>query len=137
MKKITVAICLDKEAGMLFNNRRQSRDRILLSDLFDTAGGKIYAGRFSEKLLGGYEGAVFCDDPVAECPDGGVAFIENIPLKNRLEEIGEFIIYRWNRLYPADVYFDIDLKGEGFKLCEKVDFAGSSHDKITKGVYRR
>lgn len=137
MKKITVAVCLDKEDGMLFNNRRQSRDRILTADLFDTAGGKVYAQHFSGKLLKDYEGAVLCDDPITDCPDGGLAFIENVPLKDKLCFIDKIIVYRWNRLYPADVYFDVDLKAEGFKLREKTDFAGSSHEKITKGVYRR
>ena len=29
MKRLTVAVALDDECGMMFNNRRQSRDRVM------------------------------------------------------------------------------------------------------------
>ena len=49
---------------------------------------------------------------------------------DRLEQV---ILYRWNRDYPADVRFTLDLSG--FRLRQRVDFAGSSHEKITEEIY--
>jgi len=42
------------------------------------------------------------------------------------------ILYRWNRTYPADLYFTLSL--EGWTLERREEFAGSSHEKITKEV---
>ena len=51
--------------------------------------------------------------------------------------IDTLIIYRWNRLYHSDVKFDVDVKKSGYKLKSSTEFAGSSHDKITKEIYVR
>ena len=50
--------------------------------------------------------------------------------------IGTLVIYRWNELYPSDVKFDLDVVAAGFKLVESYDFKGSSHDRITKEIYK-
>ena len=48
----------------------------------------------------------------------------------------KIIIFRWNRDYPADFYFDIDLQ-QNWQLESSADFVGSSHDKITEETYTR
>ena len=50
------------------------------------------------------------------------------------EQIEQFIIYRWNRVYPADVSVEI---GVEWKLTETEKFPGFSHEKITKEIYCR
>ena len=50
------------------------------------------------------------------------------------EQIEQFIIYRWNRVYPTDVSVEI---GTEWKLTETEEFPGFSHEKITKEVYCR
>ena len=45
-----------------------------------------------------------------------------------------FIIYRWNRVYPADVSVEI---GTEWKLTETEEIPGFSHEKITKEIYCR
>ena len=47
--------------------------------------------------------------------------------------IDKIIIYKWNRDYPADKYFDIDLSS--YELISTQDFQGSSHDLITEEIY--
>jgi hypothetical protein len=42
-------------------------------------------------------------------------------------------VYRWNRHYPSDRKLDLDLSA--YKLYTNTEFAGSSHEKITKEVY--
>lgn len=45
------------------------------------------------------------------------------------EQIEQFIIYRWNRVYPADVSVEI---GVEWKLTETEEFPGFSHEKLQK-----
>ena len=58
-------------------------------------------------------------------------------INNYIEKIDNIIIYKWNRIYPSDLYFDIDIKNGQWKLIETEEFQGSSHEKITKEIYRR
>ena len=52
-----------------------------------------------------------------------------------LERMEGLVLYRWNRRYPADLYCTLPL--EDFVLEERREFAGSSHECITREVYRR
>ena len=63
--------------------------------------------------------------------------VENKSLFNYENKINTLVIYKWNRLYPSDLYFDIDLKNNSWQLINSEDFVGSSHEKITKETYRR
>ena len=49
--------------------------------------------------------------------------------------IESVVLYKWNRVYPADQYFTMDLSD--WKLVETAEFAGSSHEKITEESYER
>lgn len=46
-------------------------------------------------------------------------------------------LFRWNRVYPADQYFDRSLLTCGWTLRETEEFPGFSHAKITKEVYKK
>jgi hypothetical protein len=46
-------------------------------------------------------------------------------------------VYNWNRVYPRELVFDINLEKEGFSLMSSREFKGYSHDKIRKEVYER
>lgn len=128
---ITVAVCLDDEGGMTFFGRRQSRDRVLIDELCDSTDGPIYIGEFSKMLFKDHADKVcVSDNPLDDCPDGGFAFIENLPLLPYVDRISRLIIYKWNRLYPYDVKIDLNLGS--FAVLSHEDFVGSSHDKITK-----
>ena len=129
---ITVAVCLDDEGGMLFFGRRQSRDRNLISELCESVDGDIYISRFSEIIFKGHEEKIkIVDNPLEECPDGGVAFVENLRLSPYSERISRILLYKWNTLYPSDFKIDIDLVGL-YGTLSREDFVGSSHDQITK-----
>ena len=121
-------VCLDDNNGMMFNNRRQSRDKILIENVLELCKGeKLYTNEYSAKLFP--ENAV----EICENPENGYCFAENFTVdENDIEEI---IVYKWNRVYPADVQFNIDLKK--WNLAETFDFAGSSHEKITRERYVR
>lgn len=67
---------------------------------------------------------------------GDYCFIEDISPMAYEENIEKIILYKWNRSYPADLYFDIPLD-KRWKLIDMEEFKGSSHGKITQEVYTR
>ena len=136
---MTVFICTDDRGGMMFNKRRQSRDKRVIEDVARTADdGAIYITAYSEPLFAESEASVIAvTDPMISAGDNGYAFIEDLPLAEHADKITRLIIYRWNRLYPSDVSVDIKPRDIGLKLKNKRDFTGTSHDKITREEYAR
>ena len=128
---IKVAVCLDDEGGMMIFGRRQSRDRVLIDELCGSSDGLIYINSFSLPLFKEHEEKIaVVENPLAECPDGGTCFIENMALSPYVDRMERLIVYKWNRLYPYDVRIDVDLSE--FGVIAREDFVGSSHDNITK-----
>ena len=124
-------VCLDDKNGMMFNKRRQSRDRVLIENVLELCKGeKLYTNEYSSKLFP--ENSVEVFDSIKNVGNE-YCFAENFTVNE--ENIEEIIVYKWNRLYPADTYFNIDLAG--WNLTETVDFEGSSHEKITREIYVR
>lgn len=124
-------VCLDNKNGMLFNKRRQSRDKILIENVLELCKGeRLYTNEYSATLFP-ENSVVICEN--FESIENGFVFAENtIPNEENIEEI---IVYKWNRVYPADTFFNISL--DGWELAETVDFVGSSHEKITRERYVR
>ena len=124
-------VCLDDNNGMMFNKRRQSRDRILIENLLEFCKGeKLYTNEYSQKLFP--ENSVEIFGSIQEIGND-FCFAEDFTAdENTVDEI---VVYKWNRVYPADKYFNIELKN--WRLTETVDFKGSSHEKITREIYVR
>ena len=124
-------VCLDDNNGMMFNKRRQSRDRVLIENVLEFCKGeKLYTNEYSAKLFP--ENTVEIFENIEQI---GISFCFAEDFTVNEEYVDEIIVYKWNRLYPADTYFNIDL--ENWSLIESVDFEGSSHEKITREIYRR
>lgn len=115
-----IAVCVEKSGGISFNNRPVSRDRVLLEKLAALAG----------------EGRVlFEKDISAVSSEENIYFMESDKIP--MEKVSQIYLFRWNRDYPADVYFNYDLKELGFTRVKKEDFAGFSHKKITLEIYQK
>ena len=138
---MNVIICLDDNGGMLFNNRRQSRDSVLLADVgkdAESAGGALYITPFSEKLFTAASLFFTVDENMLDnARENDLCFVENLHLGGYTDKIDKLTVYRWNRRYPADFSLDIDIKECKFRLSEVTEFVGSSHEKITKEVYSK
>ena len=52
------------------------------------------------------------------------------------DKVDEIYLFQWNRDYPADVYFSLDLNSD-YKKIKTEDFAGYSHEKITLEIYQK
>lgn len=126
-------LCLDDNNGMLFNNRRQSRDRVLISDVINGLDNeKLYINNFSQELFKDYNDFV-C---VVDKPQKNMLFFaENIDVNEFCGEISQVTVYKWNRVYPADFLCELDFSQ--FTLVEEGELMGSSHEKITKLVYEK
>ena len=111
--------CVDGRNGMAFNCRRQSRDRAVRADLLAEVG----------------EQSRLCVDEsfLEKAGPGEPCFVEDrsvAPFAGRVERV---VLYRWDRAYPADLYWDLSL--EGWTLARREEFPGFSHEIITKEVY--
>ncbi len=134
-----IIVCLDDKNGMLFNNRRQSRDRVLINDMCCLVGDKqLLINSFSKKLFTEVNFPVTVQESFLETAgEDDYCFVENCYIKSYVRKISVIVVYRWNRRYPADFTFDINLMEEGFKLKEVYEFRGYSHSKITREIYVR
>ena len=130
-------VCIDDNKGMTFNHRRQSRDRLLIADLMALCGDRtIYMNEYSQALFTDYSDRItVSEDYLEQAGDEDICFVERediVPYADRLKGL---ILYRWNRVYPYSTTSDVDLSG--FTLQSTAEFAGSSHDTITREEYTR
>lgn len=134
-----IIACLDDYGGMLFNSRRQSRDRMLIDDIMmDLRYEKLYILDYSKILFSDYEGRYeIVDDFSALFDSDSVCFVENVSVASCIDKVDRVTLYHWNRTYPRDFSFDVDLAREGFHLTESCEFEGYSHENIRKEIYER
>ena len=130
-----IVVCIDDNNGLLFNNRRQSSDMEVINDILRTTKGNLLINSFSKNLFRDFPCVIADDLFLHNAKEDVYCFVENISIKNYKDKINELIIYHWNRLYPADMFFDMDLSQ--FTLVSRTEFAGKSHKKITKEVYAK
>ena len=120
--------CIDNSNGIMFNKRRVSKDALLIERLKGiTKENKIYVSEYSKPLFDGFDNLVFS---IENLTNDDFYFLEDEDYNGNIDKI---IIYKWNRDYPADKYFDIDLSS--YELISTQDFQGSSHDLITEEIY--
>lgn len=134
-----VIVAVDDRNGMMFNRRRQSQDRVLREHILDmTVGKKLWMNHYTEKQFADSDNFAqinVSDDFLNEAAPGEYCFVENEPLSPYSRWIEQLVIFRWNRAYPGDFYFDLPL--DEWKLISTEEFPGPSHEKITKEVYER
>lgn len=130
--------CIDERNGMLFNNRRLSRDRILLNHIIEiTKNEKLWITNFSQDLFDNIENKniIIDNECIKKANKNEYCFIENIDISTFFESVDKVILYNWNRHYPADMYFNVSL--DNWVLNFENEFTGSSHEKITEKIYVR
>lgn len=130
-----VIVCVDDNLGMMFNKRRQSRDGAVIKQIFELTGeNPLFIHEYSAPLFDAQRVTVK-NDMLQVAADGDYCFVENLPLKEYRDKIRSVILFRWNRVYPADVKLDIPL--EMYRKTEVKEFIGTSHERITQEVYIR
>lgn len=131
-----IIVCIDKKQGMMFNNRRQSQDSAVREKVHSFAeSSTVWMSNYSFRQF--TDGGNFSvdDDYLNKAGNDDYCFIEDGEYDiNRCDTI---IVYKWNRQYQADKFFDFDFKSSIFKRISKLDFVGSSHEKITEEIFER
>lgn len=126
---------------MMFNHRRQSKDSKLLEDVVKLCNGhKLYMSEYSKNMFlqhKNMEENITADpDFLQLAPAGGYCFVEDIVIHSYMDKLEKIVLYKWNRHYPADLFFDTSVLRD-WVLKDVVDFKGSSHEKITREVYEK
>ena len=135
-----IIAALDNNNGLLFNQRRQSQDRLLRQHILALIGQeKLFLNKYSAELFANEaksEQLHVSEHFLDEAGEGQYCLVENVSVKSYEDKVENIIVFRWNREYPADFYFDLDLQ-QTWQLENTVDFVGSSHDKITEERFIR
>ena len=133
---MNIILCIDKNSGMSFMGKRQSQDRVLREKILEISkGSRLLMNSYSAKQFENFENIVVDEDFLNNANQGDFCFVEDKAVST--ENVESFYVFNWNRKYPADLFFTVDLKAEGFKKIKKEDFQGNSHDKITLEIYSR
>lgn len=143
---MTGIVCLDQEDGLLFNGRRQSRDRVVTEKILSmTEGNPLWMSAYSRRIFPEDASVCVAEDlleKLAELTEsagenaGKASFClieEAVDLEN--ETIDEWLVFRWKRVYPADVFLKFPADGWEKELIET--FAGYSHEEIDLERYRK
>lgn len=129
---------LDNAGGMLFNQRRQSQDRILRDHIFEKfQPQKLWMNAFTFDQFSECDVPCICvsETCLNDACEGDYVFIENLSVADYADKIEQLILYKWNRDYPADFFFDLSL--ENWTLSTMEEFPGYSHELITEEIYTR
>ncbi len=131
-----VIAAVEDRMGMAFRGKRVSRDRILTERILSlTAEKKLWMNAYSAKLFSPETVICVAEDFINKVQAGEYCFIEQTAPSAAVLQIEKVILYRWNRRYPADLYFDLPLSN--YQLVQSTEFSGHSHETITEEIYIR
>lgn len=134
---MTLILCLDDRNGMAFNGRRQSMDAGLRLRILQQVGNRnLWMSTYSAKQFEPLPFNVLADDDFLNKAEGDNACFAEVQVPSACwHKCRKLIVYRWNRVYPADVYFPFSEMEDRLTLISKEDFTGNSHERITEEVY--
>lgn len=133
-----VITCLDQKNGMMFNHRRQSQDSALRERVAElVANAPLWINHYSANQFDteSIPNLNIDDDFLQEAAKGEYCFVEDAPLAPFEKWIERIVVFRWDRTYPADQYFDLQLGSGRWHLVGTTELAGHSHDLVTMEVY--
>lgn len=135
---MNLILCVDDKGGICFHHRRQSQDRILREQLLALAGtSRLWMNGYSRRQFPDPLPANICVDEefLTKAGPEDYCFAEDQDVSPCIDQVCRLILFKWNRSYPADVFLPSGLLG--WTLLETADFAGFSHERITKEIYIR
>lgn len=133
-----VIVCVDQRNGLAFNGRRQSRDRMVAADILkESAGRRLWMTPSSRRLFLPEAEISQALDCLDRAGPGELCFAEGQLLRPWIDRIEGMILYRWDRVYPADLHLDVVPSLPAWHLVSAGELPGFSHKKIEKEVYLR
>lgn len=136
-KKVQIILCLDLQNGILFHQRRQSRDRNIIFDILKNhQENTLWIHPFSKILFAEHMPDVRIDENLLDrAGERDTCFIEHLLLTPYQEKIKKIIVYRWQKAYPCDWKTDIPI--QKWNQIQTTTIQGYSHDTIVKEVYMK
>ncbi len=132
-------VCVDDRMGVMFNKRRQSKDAKVREDMLAMLkeGQKLFVSPYTAKqfLPEEQESLYISEDFLLEAGEEDICFVEEKEVSEVADKIECIILYRWNRHYPSDRYFTLDLSE--YELISSLDFVGNSHLEMLKELYQK
>lgn len=137
---MNIIICLDDKNGTMFNHRRQSMDCVVRNKVRSiTQDQTVWMNAYSAKQFLNDHSPIshlhVAEDYLNQAEENDYCFVEGAELKDYENRIKKLYIIYWNRVYPADRHFDLDL--DNYIIENSEDFVGNSHEKITLTIYKR
>lgn len=130
-------VCLDQRDGIRFNHRRQSADRCVTERILRLVRDrKLYVQETSAPLFPQERIAVSSDLSALAASDD-FYFFEYGDALHFADKVEKLIVFRWDKVYPADETFPMAYFRERFSQTETDTFPGYSHDMIIQEVYKR
>ncbi len=127
-----LAAIVDNRMGLSWMGKRLSKDAAFRRRLLELSGGNLRMSPYSAKQFA--ESVYAGTDYLSGARPGEWCFAENGDYLAWAQEMEKVYLFRWNRDYPADVFFTFP--GE-WHLARTEDFPGTSHETITMEVYER
>lgn len=126
-------VCLDDKNAMAFYNRRQSSDLVVTKKIAElTKGYKLWMNSYTGYLFADFQENIQVDeDFLRRSGEDDFCFAEITDIRPFLPMVRELFVFRWNRVYPGDLYFP-EIPAKKQILAE---FVGNSHEKVTLEVY--
>lgn len=130
-------LCLDDKNGMAFCGRRQSMDRIVRQKMLElSCGARLYMNAYSAQQFQEEKNNIVTDEAFLEKAGAqDFCFAETCPVF--FDAVTDLYIFRWNRIYPADLKADFSKIEQDFCLIQTQEFPGFSHECITLSIYQR
>ena len=131
--------CVDQKNGMTLNGRRQTNDRAVRRLILKEAYPKkiIMAPSCATQFNKREQRWILCRaNPMESASEGSYCMIETEQASSYVDRIERIVLYRWNTVYPADVFFDLPLHME-WDLISQVMFDGFSHPDVVQEIYIR
>ena len=133
MKLIAI---VDDNYGMMFNNRRQSKDSVLIDRIAELSkDSKLWVSMYTRSLFPHNTNIVLSQN-FGQADKEDYCFVEDDKVSDIKEHIDIIYLYRWNRVYPSDTTFLEKLLYD-FVLESSYEFQGSAHGKISEVIYRK
>ena len=131
-------VCVDDNFGILFNDRRVSRDSAVISKICELVGpNKILVSEYSSELFSDFLSTVEIVKQIFKADVDDYIFVEEEVPKRYFKKVNELYLFRWNRKYPSDVKFTYSDLCVEMTLISTEKFIGNSHPEITLEVYKR
>lgn len=136
-----VIYVLDKDNGVLFNHRRQSKDAFLVENIVNKVNqenGTLYVSDYSKELFEGTDVSIqsLAEFNLSEAKENDFVFIENEDIQlDDFKDNLDYYFYKWPSVYPSDKTLELPLNDA--EVVQKEQFNGNSHDEIYLEIWRK